>query len=158
MQIVLRCLAVYTIVWLVFRISGKRSLRDLTTFDFVLLLIISECTQQGLVGQNYSVTGAAIAVSTLVTIDILLSLLKRRFEKVEKVLDNVPVLLIEKGRLHRERLRKERVDEADILVSARQVHGISRLDAIDYAILETSGQISIIPKVEVHHHGLAESN
>ena len=111
MQIVLRCLAVYTIVWLVFRISGKRSLRDLTTFDFVLLLIISECTQQGLVGQNYSVTGAAIAVSTLVTIDILLSLLKRRFEKVEKVLDNVPVLLIEKGRLHRERLGFRYVEE-----------------------------------------------
>jgi uncharacterized membrane protein YcaP (DUF421 family) len=158
MEIVLRCLAIYMVVWLVFRISGKRTLKDLTTFDFVLLLIISECTQQGLVGQNYSITGAAIAVSTLVMIDILLSLLKRRFEKVEKVLDNVPVLLIEKGRLHRERLRKERVDEADILVYARAVHGISRLDEIDYAILETGGQISIIPKVEVHPHGLAESN
>jgi len=146
MEIVLRCLTVYAVVWLVFRISGKRSLRDLTTFDFVLLLIISECTQQGLVGQNYSLTGATIAVSTLVTVDILLSLLKRKFEKVEKVLDNVPVLLIEKGHLHQERMKKERIDEADILVSARQVHGISRLDAIDYAILETSGQISIIPK------------
>jgi len=146
MEIVLRCVAIYAVVWVVFRISGKRTLKDLTTFDFVLLLIISECTQQGLVGQNYSVTGATVAVATLVTIDILLSLAKRKFEKVEKVLDNVPVLLIEKGRVHRERLQKERVDEADILVSARQGHGISRLDAIDYAILETSGAISIIPK------------
>lgn len=146
MEIVLRCLAIYGVVWLVFRISGKRTLKDLTTFDFVLLLIISECTQQGLVGQNYSVTGAVIAISTLVTIDILLSLLKRRFEKVEKVLDNVPVLLIEKGRIHRERLQKERVDESDILTSAREAHGIRRIDLIDYAILETSGSISIIPK------------
>ena len=146
MEIVLRCIAIYAVVWVVFRISGKRTLKDLTTFDFVLLLIISECTQQGLVGQNYSITGATIAVATLVTVDILLSLLKRRFDKVEKVLDNVPVLLIERGRLHRDRLKKERVDEADILVSARQMHGISRIDAIDYAILETSGTISIIPK------------
>jgi uncharacterized membrane protein YcaP (DUF421 family) len=156
MEIVLRCVAIYAVVWAVFRISGKRTLRDLTTFDFVLLLIISECTQQGLVGQNYSITGATIAVATLVTVDILLSLVKRKFEKVEKVLDNVPVLLIEKGRLHRERLRKERVDESDILVSARQTHGISRIDAIDYAILETSGSISIIPKV--YHQGRVESN
>ena len=146
MEIVLRSVAIYAVVWLVFRISGKRTLKDLTTFDFVLLLIISECTQQGLVGENYSVTGALIAVSTLVVVDILLSLAKRRFEKVEKVLDNVPVLLIENGRLHRDRLRKERVDEADILVSARQLRGISRLDDIEYAILETSGSISIIPK------------
>lgn len=146
MEIVIRCIAIYAVVWVVFRISGKRTLKDLTTFDFVLLLIISECTQQGLVGQNYSITGATLAVSTLVTVDILLSLLKRRFDKVEKVLDNVPVLLIERGRVHRERLKMERVDEADILVSAREAHGISRIDAIDYAILETSGTISIIPK------------
>jgi len=149
METILRAFAVYAIVWLLFRISGKRTMKEMTTFDFVLLLILSECTQQALIGQDYSVTGAATAVGTLLAVDIGLSLLKRRFHKVEKVIDNVPVILIEQGRVHEERLRKERVDEADILAAAREVHGISRLDRIDYAILETNGMISIIPKSRV---------
>jgi len=146
MEIILRTAAVYVVVWALFRISGKRTLKEMTTFDFVLLLIISECTQQALIGHDYSVTGAAMAVGTLLAVDIGLSLLKRRFEGVEKVLDNVPVLLIERGHVHQERLQKERVDEEDILAAAREGHGISRLDRIDYAILETNGAISIIPK------------
>jgi uncharacterized membrane protein YcaP (DUF421 family) len=145
-EIILRSLAVYAIVWLVFRVSGKRTLKDLTTFDFVLLLIISECTQQALIGQDYSITGAGLAIMSLVGADIGLSLLKRRFSKVEKVLDSVPVLLIEKGRLHSDRMSKERIDEADILSSAREGYGIASLEQIDYAILETNGSISIIAK------------
>ncbi len=146
MEIIIRATAVYVIVWLLFRISGKRTLKEMTTFDFVLLLIISECTQQALIGKDYSVTGACMAVGTLLAVDIGLSLLKRRFKKVEKLLDNVPVLLIERGAVHSDRLRKERVDEDDILAAARELHGISRLDRIEYAILETNGAISIIPK------------
>ena len=118
----------------------------MTMFDFVLLLIISEGTQQALVGEDYSVVGGMTAVATLFAIDIAISLLKSRFQKVEKFVDNVPVLLIEGGRIHRERLQKERVDEADILAFARENHGISRLDEIDYAILETNGAISVIVK------------
>ena len=149
MEIILRSLSVYLIVWLIFRISGKRSLRDLTTFDFVLLLIISECTQQALIGQDYSITGAFLAIGTLLAVDIGLSLLKHKSTKVEKVLDNVPVMLIEKGRIHQDRMDKERIDEADIMATAREVYGIARLDQIDYAILETNGAISIIPKSRV---------
>lgn len=146
MEIVLRAAAIYAILWAVFRVSGKRTLKDLTTFDFILLLIVSECTQQGLVGQDHSVTGVVLAVGTLVMVDILLSLLKQRSERIERMVDGIPVLLIEKGRLHPDRMRKERVDEADILASAREFRGIGRLDQIDYAILETNGTISIIPK------------
>jgi uncharacterized membrane protein YcaP (DUF421 family) len=146
MDIILRALAMYVLLWLVFRLSGKRTLKDMTTFDFILLLIVSECTQQGLVGEDGSITGALLAVGTLVAVDILLSLAKWRFKPVEKVLDNVPVILIERGRMHADRMKKERVDEGDILASARETHGIGRMDAIDYAILETNGMISVIPK------------
>jgi len=146
MELILRAVTVYVVLWLVFRLSGKRTLKDMTTFDFILLLILSECTQQALIGKDYSVTAAFLAVGTLVGVDIVLSVAKRRFQKVEKVLDSVPVILIEKGRMHPDRMRKERVDEADILASAREVHGIGRMDAIDYAILETNGMISVIPK------------
>jgi uncharacterized membrane protein YcaP (DUF421 family) len=146
MEVIVRALAMYVLLWLIFRVSGKRTLKDMTTFDFILLLIVSECTQEGLIGQDPSVTGAILAVSTLVGVDILLSVLKRRNQGVEKVLDSVPVILIEKGRMHADRMKKERVDEADILASARETRGIGRLDRIDYAILETNGMISVIPK------------
>ena len=149
MEIILRSLSVYLIVWLIFRISGKRSLRDLTTFDFVLLLIISECTQQALIGQDYSITGAFLAIGTLLAVDIGLSLVKHKSSKVEKVLDSVPVLLIERGRIHQDRMDKERIDEADIMATAREVYALARLDQIDYAILETNGAISIIPKTGI---------
>lgn len=149
MEIILRSVSVYLIVWLMFRIAGKRTLKDLTTFDFVLLLIISECTQQALIGQDYSITGAFLAIATLLAVDIGLSLIKHRYSKVEKLLDNVPVMLIEKGHLHVDRMDKERIDEADILASAREVYGIARMEQIDYAILETNGAISIIPKARV---------
>lgn len=148
MDLVIRAAAVYAIVWAIFRVAGRRTLKDITTFDFVLVLIVSECVQQALVGQDHSLTGAALAVGTLVSIDILLSLLKLRFKRAERVMDAVPVILIEKGRAHEERMRKERIDPEDILASARENYGIARLDRIDYAILETNGQISVIPKAE----------
>jgi uncharacterized membrane protein YcaP (DUF421 family) len=146
MELVIRGVTLYAVIWLLFRVAGKRSLRDMTAFDFVLLLIVSECTQQGLIGKDYSVTGAVIVVSTLLGTDILMSFLKQRFQGFEKVADNVPVLLIEAGHLHRDRLEKERVDESDILAAARQGYGISRMDDIEYAILETNGGVSIIPR------------
>jgi uncharacterized membrane protein YcaP (DUF421 family) len=146
MEIVVRAVAVYVVVWLFFRIAGKRTLNQMTMFDFVVLLIISEATQQAIVGKDYSLTGSALAVATFLGLDVGLSLIKRRFPAVEKVIDSVPVVLIEKGHLHHDRLKKERVDEEDILTHARQAHGISLLEDIDYAVLETSGQVTIIPK------------
>lgn len=146
MEVILRAAVVYAGLWLVFRVAGKRALRDMTTFDLLLLLLVSECAQQGLIGQDFSITGAFLAIGTLVGVDILLSLAKQRFHKVEKIVDSVPVILIEKGYVHADRLRKERVDERDILASARELHGIARMELIDYAILETNGMISVIPK------------
>lgn len=146
MEHVLRALAIYGILWILFRIAGKRSLASITTFDFVMLLIVAEAVQQALLSRDYSVTAAVILVGTLLFLDIALSLVKRRFSKVEKIMDGVPVLLIEKGRVHRERLERERIDEDDILAAARERLGIGRLDEIDYAVLEQSGGISVIPK------------
>ncbi|HXG61701.1 MAG TPA: YetF domain-containing protein [Planctomycetota bacterium] len=146
MKPALRALTVYAFLLLCFRVSGKRSLSDMTAFDFVFVLTIAEGTQQALMGRNGSVTAAVIAGGTFVLADIAAFFLKGRFEKIEKLIDNVPVLLIEAGRLRRDRMVKERVDEADILDSARQSLGIGRLDEIDYAILETNGRIAVIPR------------
>jgi uncharacterized membrane protein YcaP (DUF421 family) len=78
MDVILRGIAVYVFLLLVFRIAGRRTLSQITTFDFVLLLIIGEATQQALLGDDFSVTTGFLVVATLLVIDIGLSLLKGR--------------------------------------------------------------------------------
>ena len=146
MDYVLRTAAVYGFLVLVFRIAGKRSLKDATTFDFVLLLVISESTQQALVGEDYSLTTALVVITTFVIIDIALSVLKQRSPRVEKLLDGVPLIIVENGTPLADRMRKTRTDDEDVLEAARELRGLERMDQIKYAVLERSGKISIVPK------------
>jgi uncharacterized membrane protein YcaP (DUF421 family) len=145
MESVVRAVAIYGVLLILFRFTGKRSLGQITTFDFILLLIISEAVQNGMVGESYSLTNAFILVLTLIVIDVGLSLLKRRAPGIEKWLEGVPVVIVEHGRPLVDRMQKARVDESDVLSFARRQHGLERMEQIKYAVLERSGDISIIP-------------
>jgi len=155
MESVTRAVIIYFVLLLLIRLTGKRSLGQVTTFDFVLLLIISEAAQQGMVGNDYSLTTAIILIATLVIIDVGLSLLKQRFPLLEKIIDDVPVVLVEDGHPLKHRMDKARVAEDDILESAREQRGLERMEQIKYAVLERSGQISIIPKQELEQSSKA---
>ena len=146
MDAMLRAAAVYFFLLIVFRIAGKRTLAQITPFDFVLLLVIGEATQGALVGQDESLTAAAIIIVTMVGLNVLLSEIKERSRRAENWLDDTPLVIVDEGRLLEERLRKERIGEDDILHAAREAHGIERLADIKYAVLERSGGISIVPK------------
>lgn len=146
MDSIIRVFAVYAFLVLVFRLSGKRTLSEASTFDLLMLLIISETTQQAMVDDDHSITHAFLLILTLVSIDVGLSLLKQRSKRVERVLDDVPLIILEDGRPIRDRMDKERVDEADVMEAARDKHGVERLDQIKYAVLERNGQITIVPK------------
>lgn len=146
METVIRGLAIFFFLLIVMRIAGKRSLAQITTFDFVLLLIIAEAVQQAMLGQDYSVTNALLLVVTLVAADIGLSLLQQRWPFLGKFLDGVPLVIVEDGKPLKQRMQRARVDDQEILTAAREIHGIERMDQIKYAVLERSGGISIIPK------------
>ncbi|HYH12476.1 MAG TPA: YetF domain-containing protein [Thermomicrobiales bacterium] len=146
MDEVIRALAVYAILLLIFRVSGKRSLAETTTFDFVLLLIFSEALQSALVDEDSSLTAAVVVIMTLVVLNIGMSLLKERSSKIELLMEGAPIRLIERGELLYDRMRRARIDEGDILAAARQTQGIEQMDQIESAVLERSGGISIIPK------------
>jgi uncharacterized membrane protein YcaP (DUF421 family) len=148
MDSILRGVAVYIFLLLIFRIAGKRALSQTTTFDLVLLLIISETTQQAMVDDDHSVTNAMLLIMTLVGMTILLSVLKQRFPKLDMALEGTPLILIDQGKLLRDRMEKCRVDESEILGAARMTQGLVAMDQIEYAILERNGDISIIPKGE----------
>ena len=145
MDSVLRALAVYAFLLVLFRLAGKRSLSEMTSFDFILLLIISEAIQQALLDDDSSMTNGFLVVLTLVGVSIALSLIKQRSETLDKLLDGTPEIIIDNGRLLRERMNRARVDEGDIMQAARQQQGLERLDQIKYAVLERSGGITVIP-------------
>lgn len=146
METVIRGLVLYIFLMILFRISGKRTLSKTTIFDFVLLLIVAETAEQALLSDDHSMTNSLILIITLIITDISLSLVKQRFKSFGKVVDGVPVILLDDGKLLHDRLKNVRVDESDILESAREMQGLERLDQIKYAILEKDGKITIIPR------------
>jgi uncharacterized membrane protein YcaP (DUF421 family) len=147
MEFVLRALVVYGFLLLLLRAVGKRQLASITVFDFVLILIIAEATQSSLLDtEDRSVTTGLVVVGTLVAADLALSFVKRVSRRADAILEGRPVLLVEHGRTLEEVMRKERVDEEDILASARRTQGLERLEQVKYAVLERDGTITVVPE------------
>jgi uncharacterized membrane protein YcaP (DUF421 family) len=146
MDSVIKSLVVYLVLWLVIRASGRRTLGQLTVFDFILFLIVGGAAQRALMAQDYSLTHAFLVVATFVITDIAISFLERDVPIIAKILKGVPTILVENGHVLSGRLRRARLTEEEILEAARRNHGLERMDEIKFAILEASGHISIIPK------------
>lgn len=146
MDTILRGLFIYFFLLLIFRVSGRRSLAQVSTFDFVLVLIISEAVQQAMIDDDNSITNAVLLVITLVGMDIILGELQEKFPKIGRFISGSPLMVVRQGELLWERMVKERVDEADILAAARAQEGVSRIEEIDYAVIEQNGGITILKK------------
>lgn len=146
MDIILRAVIIYVALLVIMRLSGKRTLSQITVFDFILLLIVGEATQQALLGDDFSITTSLTVIGTLVALDIILSIIKRKYPKIELWAEGAPLVILKDGKPIEKNMKKERIDVADVLSAARVNHGIERLDQIKYAVLEKSGGIAIIPK------------
>jgi uncharacterized membrane protein YcaP (DUF421 family) len=143
---VLRAGCIYLFLLVVFRVAGKRTLAEVTPFEFVLFLVIGEATQQGLLGEDFSVTNALLVISTLVGLDIGLGLAKQRVPRLERAVEGKPVVIFADGAPLGQHMRRARLDESDILEAARTKQGLESLDQVKFAVLERSGGISIIPR------------
>ena len=146
MDSVLRGAAVYFILLIVLRLSGRRTTAQMTPFDLVLLLIVAETTQQALLGDDFSITNAAVLIVTLFTIDIVLAHVKQWLPKVGLLIDGTPTVLVCDGKPDERALARSRVSLEDILTAAREQQGLERLDQIKFAILEAGSGISVIPR------------
>jgi uncharacterized membrane protein YcaP (DUF421 family) len=145
MESILRAAAVYVMLLILFRVAGRRTLSEMTSFDFVLILIIGDATQQGVLGDDFSLTNALLVVITLLTIDVAISLWKQRSDAANRLIEGVPTVLVDHGRPLRALMDKARVREEEILEAARRMQGLERMEQIKFAVLEVSGGISIIP-------------
>jgi uncharacterized membrane protein YcaP (DUF421 family) len=142
--IVFRTLLVYIAVVLGLRIFGKRELGQLTPFDLVLLLILSNAVQTAMIGNDSSVTGGLLAAATLLVANWTRVKLGLRVPRLRKLFVGEPRLLVHDGEVLLSNLRREGLDVDDILEAARE-HGIDKIGGIGEAMLEVDGTISIIP-------------
>ncbi|WP_324261483.1 YetF domain-containing protein [Altererythrobacter sp. H2] len=146
MESVVRGMAIYLVLLVIIRVSGRRTMDEATPFDFVLLLIVAETTQQALLGDDFSITNAVVLIVTLFLMDIALSYLTGWFPLFGKVLQGRPTFLIHDCTIDQRALRKTRMSLDDIMVAARAQHGIEFVEQIKHAVLETDSGITVIPR------------
>jgi uncharacterized membrane protein YcaP (DUF421 family) len=145
MDIVLRAIVLYAFVVFVMRVIGRRELSSMTPFDLVLLIVLGDAIQQGLTQDDYSVTGAILAVATIATLQVFTSYVSYRSKKARTVLEGEPIVLIDHGQIVERNLKRERMTEDEVAEEMRQQQ-IASLDDVDWAIVEANGAISFIKK------------
>ena len=145
MDIVIRSAVVYLVVMVLMRLLGRRELSKMQPFDLLILVVIADFVQQGVTQQDYSVTGAVLAVGTFALLIVATSWLAWRFPRTRPIIDGNPVVLLENGNPIMDNLRRERISLEEIAAQAR-LQQLESLQKIRWAILDTSGEISFIPK------------
>jgi uncharacterized membrane protein YcaP (DUF421 family) len=148
MDTVIRAAFIYFFLIFILRVAGKRTFSDMSPLDLVLLLIIAETCDTALVAQNYSVTNSVILIITLVMLDVGMSLWKQRSQRVNRLTEGEPAILVQNGCPLHDRMKRERVEMGDIMEAARKLAGLESMEQIKFAVLETSGEISIVPKAQ----------
>lgn len=145
MDIVIRAVVMFLFVWLVTRAVGRRELSTLEPFDLILLVVIGDLIQQSVTQNDFSVTGGMLAVGTFAAMTVLFSWLAFRFPRVQPVLEGDPVILVERGKTIDRNLHLNRITLEELASQAR-LSQIAHVEDVEWAVLETSGNISFIPK------------
>jgi uncharacterized membrane protein YcaP (DUF421 family) len=145
MDLAIRAVALFFFVYLLTRIIGRRELSSMEPFDLILLIVIGDAIQQGLTQDDYSVTGALIVIGTFAVLQILISYLSYRFPRLRPALEGEPMVVVQDGKVIEKNMKRERITVEEVMVEAR-LQQVASLDQIAWAVLETSGKISVIPK------------
>jgi uncharacterized membrane protein YcaP (DUF421 family) len=132
-------------VLLLTRLIGRRELSSLEPFDLVLLIVVGDLVQQGVTQNDLSFTGLLIAVGMFGVLTLATSYLGFRFRRFRPLLEPEPLILVEDGKVIEKNLRKERLTAEEIAGEAR-LQQIASLDKVQWAVLESGGRISFIPK------------
>ena len=145
MDIAIRAIFLYAFLIFVMRVIGRRELSSLNAVDLVLLIVLGDAIQQGLTQDDYSVTGAVIAVATIATMQVLSSYLAFRSRRAKRVLEGDPLVVVQDGKLIEHVVRRERLTEEDVAEEMR-MQQIASFSDVEWGILESNGQISFVKK------------
>jgi uncharacterized membrane protein YcaP (DUF421 family) len=143
MEIVLRAAAIYFIIFVLLRGMGRRELAEVTAFELVILVVIGDLVQQGVTQEDMSVTGAALAISTMALLAVGGSIITARFPRTRPALEGTPVVVLRDGKPFDKAMQQERITEEEVKEEARK-RGISDLAQVAWVILEPDGKFSFI--------------
>jgi uncharacterized membrane protein YcaP (DUF421 family) len=145
MDIVVRGIVIFAFLFVLMRAVGRRELSTLQPFDLILLVVVGDAVQQGLTQDDYSVTGALLAISTIALLQVGVSYVSFRFPRSRPYLDGAPLVIVQDGEPIERNMKRERLTLDDVREEARQ-QSIATLDDVAWAVVETSGKISFIKK------------
>lgn len=143
--VLIRAIILYFIVVFIMRIMGKRQIGQLQPFELVVALMVSELASAPMQDTGIPLLHGIIPIITLLVLQVLISTLQLKSETARIIFCGKPSILIEKGKININELKKNRLNLNDLLEELR-LKNYYNLEDIEYAILETGGQISIIPK------------
>ena len=144
-QFVLRAAAVYVVLLVLIRLSGKRTMGQFTPFDMLLIVLLGNAVQNALLGKDTSLAGGILLAATLIALNWALGFVTARSRRAERVIEGEPVVLARNGILYERAHKRELVSRADFDEALRQ-EGCSDISEVKMALLETNGQISIVAK------------
>lgn len=145
MDLVIRAAVIFVVIWIITRVAGRRELSTMQPIDVILLVVIGDMVQQGVTQGDTSVTGAMLVIFTFTLLTVAFSYVSFRIPKLRPVMEGEPLLLVEDGKVLARNLRRERITEDELAAEARQQQ-IADLADVRFAVLETSGRISFIPR------------
>ena len=145
MESVIRVVIVYLFVLFALRLLGKREFGQFSALELVMLMLIPDIVAQGIVREDFSLTTALVAVSTVMLLVVLTSMLAHVSHRAERAVTPMPTVLLFDGNLYSSAMNKERITAEEILQVAHQA-GLETLDEVKWAILQSDGRIAIIPK------------
>ena len=145
MDIVFRAAFAYVFILFLMRVVGRRELSSMEPSDVILLVVIGDLVQNGITQSDYSMTGVVLAVSTFGLMAVATSYLIFRSRRAQSVVEGEPLILVEDGKPVERNLRTERLTLDEVLEEARGQQ-IDSIDDVKWAVLETTGRISVIRK------------
>ena len=142
---VIRAVLIYAFLLIAIRVFGRRELGQLTAFDLIVLLTLSNILQNAMIGNDNSLTGGVIGAVVLLSANYGVAYATFKNRKAERVVEGVPKILVHDGNLQREAIRSELLTEQELLSAVRR-EGLESFDDVKLAISEPNGLISVIPK------------
>jgi uncharacterized membrane protein YcaP (DUF421 family) len=142
---ILRPIIVYVFLIVGLRLSGKRELAQLNPFDLIVLLTLSNTVQNAIIGEDNSVTGGIIGAASLLAINYLVVRFLYDHRKIEQIVEGSPDVLIENGKVHEHKLKKELITKQELAAAARK-QGFDSLSEVHQCVLEPGGTLSFTAK------------
>lgn len=144
-SLIWKSIVLYLYILFIHRLMGKKEISKLTTYDFLITILMAECAVFSITEENVSIFSSIIPITVLAFLQMLISFISMKNDKFRKIVDGTPSIIIKNGKLIFSTMSKLRYTLDDLLTGLRE-HGVKSVEEVNYAVLENNGKLSIFPK------------